>query len=343
MGNSNTNTNTNTIITADHGHTQCTPIFEGSGMGATAVEQQQSEGELASLHDTSHGILDVDLRDSGLRQSKRYCYSEDRPSGRPSQTSEYSLPRFLADFTLGFADGLTVPFALTAGLSSLGQTDTVIYAGMAEICAGCISMGIGGYLAAEGAQMSGPDDDDGCCRCQEDQERSGRVLRQQAVEQYLAPLCLPAELIQTVLSHVASSQQGQLRSCIEQAWAHDGEPAKPRGPSPILIGCSVSVGYLLGGLLPLSPYFFVDDVLSGLRWSFGICVLALFIFGFVKDYLLHARPAMEDWHRAKVTTQLAQWPRIKHSICEGVRMVIFGSIAAVAAVLCVKAFEGTMS
>src|SRR4051812_19127083 len=51
-----------------------------------------------------------------------------------------SLQTFLPDFTLGFADGLTVPFALTAGLSSLGQTSTVIYAGMAEICAGSISM-----------------------------------------------------------------------------------------------------------------------------------------------------------------------------------------------------------
>jgi hypothetical protein len=51
-----------------------------------------------------------------------------------------TLSRFLADFTLGFADGLTVPFALTAGLSSLGQTDTVIYTGMAEICAGSISI-----------------------------------------------------------------------------------------------------------------------------------------------------------------------------------------------------------
>ena len=58
------------------------------------------------------------------------------------------LTRFLSDFTLGFSDGLTVPFALTAGLSSLGRADTVISAGLAELCAGSISMGIGGYLAA---------------------------------------------------------------------------------------------------------------------------------------------------------------------------------------------------
>ena len=60
-----------------------------------------------------------------------------------------SLSRYLGDFTLGLSDGLTVPFALTAGLSSLGRTDTVIYAGAAELCAGCISMGIGGYLGAK--------------------------------------------------------------------------------------------------------------------------------------------------------------------------------------------------
>ncbi|KAG6007276.1 hypothetical protein E4U21_006194 [Claviceps maximensis] len=80
-----------------------------------------------------------------------------------------SLTRFLSDFTLGFSDGLTVPFALTAGLSSLGRTDTVVYAGLAELCAGSISMGIGGYLSArdetprprrEGRCSGGGDEDE---------------------------------------------------------------------------------------------------------------------------------------------------------------------------------------
>lgn len=64
------------------------------------------------------------------------------------------VSKFLSNFTLGFADGFTVPFALSAGLSSLSQTKTVIYAGLAEICAGSISMGIGGYLAARGERLS---------------------------------------------------------------------------------------------------------------------------------------------------------------------------------------------
>lgn len=68
-----------------------------------------------------------------------------------SDTGSYSSsfrvdPRIIADATIGLSDGLTVPFALTAGLSALGDTKLVIYAGLAELCAGALSMGLGGYL-----------------------------------------------------------------------------------------------------------------------------------------------------------------------------------------------------
>ena len=56
--------------------------------------------------------------------------------------------RMISDATIGLADGLTVPFALTAGLSSLGSTNVVILGGLAELLAGMISMGLGGYFGA---------------------------------------------------------------------------------------------------------------------------------------------------------------------------------------------------
>lgn len=59
-------------------------------------------------------------------------------------------PRTISDATIGLSDGLTVPFALTAGLSALGENKFVIYGGMAELIAGAISMGVGGYLGARG-------------------------------------------------------------------------------------------------------------------------------------------------------------------------------------------------
>ncbi|KAI0594588.1 VIT family-domain-containing protein [Biscogniauxia sp. FL1348] len=251
-----------------------------------------------------------------------------------------SLSRFLADFTLGFADGLTVPFALTAGLSSLGQTNTVIYAGMAEICAGCISMGIGGYLAArgeEGARKGVTDDhDDGG-----DEEKSPRGL-QDSLESYLAPLHLPQDLLQSVKAHVNSSGAPSL-PLSRLSSVVDTEAS---ASSPCFIGFSISLGYLLGGLLPLFPYFFVSDVVQGLQWSFGICLVALFIFGFVKDYLLQTRPTggEEVWHRKLSSARSsARWRRVKHSIWEGMRMVVLGGLAAITAVLCVRLFEGIVS
>jgi hypothetical protein len=57
--------------------------------------------------------------------------------------------RIISDATIGLSDGLTVPFALTAGLSALGNTRVVIYGGLAELIAGAISMGLGGYLGAK--------------------------------------------------------------------------------------------------------------------------------------------------------------------------------------------------
>jgi hypothetical protein len=71
----------------------------------------------------------------------------------PSRLIETTLPkitsRVISDAIIGLSDGLTVPFALTAGLSTLGETKVVIYGGLAELFAGAISMGLGGYLAAK--------------------------------------------------------------------------------------------------------------------------------------------------------------------------------------------------
>jgi hypothetical protein len=74
--------------------------------------------------------------------------------GKPESSAGDKKPftfdaRFISDAIIGLSDGLTVPFALTAGLSALGDTKVVIYGGLAELTAGAISMGLGGYLGAK--------------------------------------------------------------------------------------------------------------------------------------------------------------------------------------------------
>jgi VIT1/CCC1 family predicted Fe2+/Mn2+ transporter len=68
----------------------------------------------------------------------------------PTQSCKSKIdPRIISDAIIGLADGLTVPFALTAGLSAIGDTRVVIFGGFAELIAGAISMGLGGYLGAK--------------------------------------------------------------------------------------------------------------------------------------------------------------------------------------------------
>lgn len=74
--------------------------------------------------------------------------SESISGEAPSRTFRLDA-RFVSDAVLGLSDGMTVPFALTAGLSELGDTRVVVLAGLAELVAGAISMGLGGYLGAK--------------------------------------------------------------------------------------------------------------------------------------------------------------------------------------------------
>lgn len=254
-----------------------------------------------------------------------------------------TLARFLADFTLGFADGLTVPFALTAGLSSLGRTDTVIYAGMAEICAGSISMGIGGYLAARGevaaaaaaaeAAAEGVDAENDAAAADIQEEKG---VCDDVVTSYLDPLDLPAQLHEMVMQHIRGCpavMEALLETPIRRQ--DEGGNDDERLPSPLMAGLSVALGYLLGGVLPLFPYLLVNQVQDGLLWSFVVCAVALFVFGFCKDFALSGKP----WAVRQGGGKLP-WSDIRRSAWEGAQMVLLGSVAALAAVLCVRAFEG---
>ena len=156
-----------------------------------------------------------------------------------------------------------------------------------------------------------------------------------SVAEYLAPLGLPAPLLQSVLAHIES--HSAVQDAIEIRADQDRDDV--RLCSSVMVGLSVSIGYLLGGLLPLFPYFLVDQVSDGLLWSFAVCVVALFVFGFGKDIVLRRENQAAEWSGQAEQTRGLSWRAIRGSVWEGLQMVILGSAAAIAAVLCVKAFE----
>ncbi len=255
-----------------------------------------------------------------------------------------SLTRFLSDFTLGFSDGLTVPFALTAGLSSLGKADTVIYAGLADLCAGSISMGIGGYLSALDELPAAPatqqqqslsggdaeelrgmlhrrgshsDDDDS-----DDHEKGdAATAHEQLVLRHLEPLCLSATTAANIVATLRS-QPGGLDRAVSGIEAHNDVGLAADAPLPIwpvASGCSIALGYAIGGAIPLLPYFFTATVGLGLRWSIGLCLIALMSFGTGKKWLLGG--------------ENVRW---RQCVWAGLQMLALGTIAAAAAVACVN-------
>ncbi|CAI6093589.1 hypothetical protein V2G26_017385 [Clonostachys chloroleuca] len=244
------------------------------------------------------------------------------------------LARFLSDFTLGFSDGLTVPFGLTVGLSSLGSTQTVIYAGLAELCAGSISMGIGGYLSALDDVRSSTqrrkvnntsfEDDDleerrGMLDTTADDGKGSDAER---IRRYLGPLDLPGDAIEDLLSRIKERKDGlsyaASRISLESEDVFE-DHQRLYNIQPLITGLSISLGYIIGGLIPLLPYFFSSTIGTGLCWSIGFCLFALFSFGFGKAWF------MGD--------EEIRWRRC---LWEGLRMLVLGSLAASAAVLCIN-------
>lgn len=200
-------------------------------------------------------------------------------------------------------------------------------------------MGIGGYLSARGDARSGSAHVD-TSEAEEEEKLQMDEKTGQVVDRYLAPLELPPELLDLVQEHIAG--RDDVAAAVERTMAPEEEEEEDVPPAPWMSGLSVAMGYLIGGSLPLFPYFIVRQVGDGLLWSFIVCVIALFSFGFIKDFVLHMQKAKEEvWVKEKgIGKEGWKWRDICRSAWEGTQMVILGSLAALAAVLCVRLFEG---
>lgn len=251
-----------------------------------------------------------------------------------------SLARFLSDFTLGFSDGLTVPFALTAGLSSLGRSDTVLLAGLAELCAGSISMGIGGYLAAKDEaprttiqhdeQRDSSSDEESQSMLHHDGSRDEQGygekladdvdedLIRQHLEQHLN---LPSSTVSTIIETIQRQQRQETTSTMTLEGTTQIQAYRNPHIRPVLCGLSISCGYVIGGAIPLVPYLFAATVGRGLCWSIALCLFALFAFGSGKRWILNG----------------GDWTRWRACLWEGVQMLMLGTVAAGAAMACVRA------
>jgi VIT1/CCC1 family predicted Fe2+/Mn2+ transporter len=190
---------------------------------------------------------------------------------------------FIKDVVIGMADGLTVPFALAAGLSgAVANTSIITTAGIAEIVAGSIAMGLGGYLAG---QTEVEHYDAELKREYEEVERLPETEKEE-VKEVFAAYGLD-EYAQNLVVEALSKDKDKWVDFMMKFELGLEKPDINRARNS---GLTIGISYIVGGIIPLSPYFFVDSASVALNYSVVVTLITLFVFGFFKSKVTGQNP-----------------------------------------------------
>lgn len=203
----------------------------------------------------------------------------------PHTEEHLKSPAILSDIVIGMADGLTVPFALAAGLSgAVKDVNLIIIAGIAEIAAGSIAMGLGGYLAGKTAQ------DHYISELRREYDEIERLpeVEKEEVREFFEGLGLSPEVQNQAVEELIKDKDRWAYFMMKHELGLEEPDPKRAGKSAFNIGAS----YVVGGFIPLSPYFFVEDGISGLKISAVVTLMCLFVFGYFKSKLT-GTPALQ--------------------------------------------------
>jgi vacuolar iron transporter family protein len=225
----------------------------------------------------------------------------------PHRETHFTDSETVRDLVIGMSDGLTVPFALAAGLSGAVESSGIIVtAGLAEVAAGAIAMGLGGYMAGRTDIEHFATE-----RRREEREIVDVPHRETAeVDEILRSYGLTA----TDAARVAKSITADPKRWVDFMMRFE---LGLEAPDPARAGRSaltISLAYIAGGLIPLAPYFFFGSVGTALRASVLVTLLALLVFGFIKGLFTTGKP-----------------------VRSALQTVVVGGLAAAAAFLIAKA------
>ena len=217
----------------------------------------------------------------------------------------------LTDIVIGMSDGLTVPFALAAGLSGAvqGNVNLIWIAGIAEIAAGSIAMGLGGFLAGKTEQ----DHYNSELKNEYWEIEHKREVEIEEVRKVFLDWGLSPSTAQEATEEIIKDNKKWVDFMMKHELGLEEPDPKRARKSAFNIG----VSYIVGGLIPLMPYFFVNTAIEGLKISAIITLACLFIFGFLKSKMTGVQP----W-----------WG--------GLKVMMIGAIAAATAFSIAKLIEG---
>ena len=216
----------------------------------------------------------------------------------------------IRDIVIGMSDGLTVPFALAAGLSgAISSSGLVITAGIAEIVAGSIAMGLGGYLAGR------TEVDHYQSELKREYEEVERVPEQEKIE--VKEVFADFGLSEALQDQIADELAKDKKKWVEFMMRYELGLEEPNANRATRSALTIGISYIIGGIIPLSPYVFIDSAQRALGYSCIVTIICLFAFGYFKS---------------KMTGQPA--------FIGALKVVVIGALAAGAAFLTAKLING---
>ncbi len=210
----------------------------------------------------------------------------------PHIEKHFTASETVRDIVIGMADGLTVPFALAAGITgavaaSAHATQLVVTAGFAEIAAGSIAMGLGGYLAAKTDFQHYASE-----RHREVRETVEIPdLEVEEVAKVFRGYGMDEAQMAPVVAAICADQTRWVDFMMRfELGLEAPDPLRARRSA-----LTIAASYIIGGLIPLAPYIVLSSVLTGLWFSVGITMLALFVFGYIKGHFTGISPLRGGW------------------------------------------------
>jgi VIT1/CCC1 family predicted Fe2+/Mn2+ transporter len=201
----------------------------------------------------------------------------------PHVERHFTSSEVVRDIVIGMADGLTVPFALAAGLSgAIKTTHVIVIAGLAEIAAGSIAMGLGGYLAAKSDAE----------HYEQELSREWREVKEvpdeeaREVAEILQQYGMAPEEATTVVTALEKRPAAWVDFMMRFELGLDPpEPGRAARSAATIAG-----SYVAGGLVPLAPYIIMNNAVHALIASVCVTLIALAVFGYIKGRFTGAIP-----------------------------------------------------
>ncbi|WP_131925356.1 VIT1/CCC1 transporter family protein [Hazenella coriacea] len=196
-------------------------------------------------------------------------------SRSPHSEQHFTASDTVRDIVIGMSDGLTVPFALSAGLTGAIDTSSLIVtAGLAEIAAGSVAMGLGGYLAAK-TELEHYETE--LSREKKEIETVPEVEAEE-VAHIFRSYHLKEEQVQAIVEEMRNHPEQWVDFMMRFELGLHKSAANRGRKSASIIGLS----YAIGGIIPLLPYLLIGEVATALKWSVTVTLIVLFLFGLIK-------------------------------------------------------------